>query len=169
MLLLLAILASFHPPPEAGLPETRWVSGSGDRLTEVAGYLVQGYRDAGRGGLDWTLAGEGVADGWEHHQLWMMEAPMAARTTLPVPSEAVAFMMDGDQNDGIATFLVDGQEVGTFDMYHRSMQTLVVEGLPLGRHTLEVRMTGEKRRGARGDHVALWGGSALVREVVAAR
>lgn len=175
MLLVLALLVSMssEAPHEVATheeaTEVRWVRASGDDLTEVAGYRVEGYRDAGRGGIDWTLEGSGVASGWGRDQLWLMSSPMAARTTLAVPSEAVAFMMDGDRNDGIATFLVDGVEVGTFDMFGRSMQTLVVEGLPLRQHTLEVRMTGQKHRRSRAPHVALWGGSALVREIVAAR
>ena len=166
LLLLLASLLSADAPDR---PETRWVRGSSDTLTTIAGYAVVGYRDAGTGGMDWTLHGGGTHGGWEHHQLWMTDAPLSARTTLPVASEAVAFMMDGDRNDGFATFLVDGQEVGTFDMYQRSLQTLVVEGLPLRRHTLEVRMEGTKRRRARADHLAMYGGSALIREVIAAR
>ena len=121
-------------------PEVRWVPGSGDHLREVAGYRVESYRDAGLGGLDWTVTGDGPSAGWEHHQLWLYDAPLEATTDLAVASDAVAFMMDGDRNDGWATFLVDGQEVGSFDMYGRRNQTLVVEGLSLRRHTLTVRV-----------------------------
>ena len=166
LLFLIAGLLSGSTPD---LPETRWVRGSSDTLTVLAGYQVVGYRDAGTGGMDWTLHGDGWAGGWDHHQLWMVKAPMSARTTLPVASEAVAFMMDGDRNDGFATFLVDGQVIGTFDMYQRSLQSLIVEGLPMRRHTLEVRMEGTKRRYARADHIAMYGGSALIREVYAAK
>lgn len=150
-------------------PEVRWVPGSGDHLREVAGYRVESYRDAGLGGLDWTVTGDGPSAGWEHHQLWLYDAPLEATTDLAVASDAVAFMMDGDRNDGWATFLVDGQEVGSFDMYGRRNQTLVVEGLSLRRHTLTVRVDGIKRPRARAAHVALYGGSALVRDVYVGR
>ena len=154
-------------PEAAAPPEARWATPGGEPVVEIAGYRVAGYRDAGEGGLDWTLVGAGRADGWGTRQLWMLEAPLAARTGLEVESEAVAFMMDGDGNEGFATFLVDGREVGTFDMYGRSNQTLVITGLPLARHTLEVRVEGRKRLASRGVHVSMYGGSALVRDVVA--
>ncbi|MEL6614920.1 MAG: hypothetical protein AAFQ43_04235, partial [Bacteroidota bacterium] len=127
------------------------------------------YRDAGEGGLDWQLVGTGSASGNGTRHLFMLEAPLAARVQLAVESEAVAFMMDGDGNEGFATFLVDGQEIGTYDMFNRSMQTLVVTGLPRARHTLEVRVVGEKRRYSHGVHVSMYGGSALVRDILAQR
>ena len=162
----LASGASLAPPRT---PEARWATPGGEPVEEVAGYRVVDYRDAGEGGGDWALVGQGRAGGNGTRHLFMVEGPLAARVALSVPSEAVAFMMDGDSNEGFATFLVDGQEVGTWDMYNRSMQTLVVTDLPMRPHTLEVRMTGRKRPTSRGVHVSLYGGSALVREVIAAR
>lgn len=153
--------------PAPSLTHTRWVSVSGDRLTVVAGYYVIEYRDAKEGGGDWTLQGSGIAGGNGPSQLWLMHAPMAATTAFSVPSEAVAFMTAGDFNDGFATFLVDGEVVGTYDMYKRRERTLVVEGLPMRPHMLEVRMEGRKRPASASDHVAFYGGAALTKETVA--
>ena len=141
----------------------------GEPVESVAGYRVTDYRDAGEGGGDWTLSGDGDASGMGTRLLFLLSAPLAATTQLDAPSEAVAFMMDGDGNEGFATFLVDGVEVGTFDMYGRAKQTLVVTGLPLAPHALEVRATGRQRRGSRGAHVSMYGGAALVRDVLASR
>ena len=162
-------LAQEAAPLAPPAPEARWARPGGEPVEAVAGYRVLDYRDAGEGGGDWTVLGRGEtgANGTRH--LFLLEAPLAARVQLSVPSDAVAFMMDGDGNEGFATFLVDGVEVGTWDMYGRSMQTLVVTGLEHRPHTLEVRVTGRKRSASHGVHVSLYGGSALVRDVLAAR
>jgi len=150
-------------------PQARWMKPGGEPVTEIAGYRVADYRDAGEGGLDWTLTGEGAHSGWGTRQLWMGTAPLAAHVQLDVESEAVAFMMDGDGNDGFATYVVDGQEIGTWDMYGRAGFTLVVTNLPMKAHRLEVRMTGQKRAASHAAHVSMYGGSALVKDVIAAR
>ena len=166
-LLALALAFSAPPaphPPEPPTPEAFWVGVSGDRLTEVAGYRVAEYRNAGVGGMDWRLAGTGRDGGNGPSQLWLLDAPRQATVAFAEPSEAVAFMTAGDHNDGFATFLVDGVAVGTFDMYGRGERTLVVRGLSMEAHVVEVRMEGRKRTGSQAAHVALYGGAALVVE-----
>ncbi len=170
-LLVLAslLVAPVSPKPSLQVEpslQVRWVDGSGDRLTTVAGYTVVEYRNAGEGGLEWALAGEGRDGGNGPSQLWLYDAPRRAFTALTAPSEAVAFMTAGDHNDGFATFLVDGVEVGTFDMHRRGEQTLVVEGLDRAAHHLEVRAEGRKSPRSQAAHVAVYGGAALSNEAV---
>jgi hypothetical protein len=169
---VLGLLVSLAAPVPAGplspespsAPEAFWVNRSGDRLTEVAGYRVAEYRNAGAGGMAWHLDGSGGDGGNGTSQLWLLAAPKRAETTFTEPSEAVAFMTSGDRNDGFATFLVDGVAVGTYDMYGGGERTLVVRGLPMRPHVLEVRMEGRKRPASLAAHVALYGGAALVIE-----
>ena len=142
----------------------RWVAGGGDDLTHVGEYVIAEYKNAGEGGIDWTLEGPGYDGGNGTSQLWLLTGPKTASVRFTVPSEAVAFMMVGDHNDGFATLLVDGQEIGTFDLYRRGRQTIVVDQLPYAQHRLTVRYTGQKQARSPGAHVALHGGAALLRE-----
>lgn len=162
-LLFLAPASPLTPDPPV---KVRWVSVSGDRLAAVAGYTVVEYRNAGAGGLEWVVSGEGQAGGNGPSQLWLLEAPVQASVVFTAPSEAVAFMTAGDSNDGFATFLVDGVEIGTYNMYRRGEQTLVAEGLERVPHRLEIRADGRKVSRSQSAHVALYGGAALSNEQI---
>ncbi len=164
--LALFLAAPSHSTPPDPPVQARWVGVSGDELLTVAGYTVVEYRNAGQGGLEWLVDGTGHTNGNGTSQLWLLTSPKQASTIFTAPSEAVAFMTAGDYNDGFATFLVDGVEVGTFDMYRRGEQTLVVEGLERVPHRLEVRATGLKALRSKAAHVALYGGAALSNQIV---
>ena len=82
-------------------------------------------------------------------------------------------MMTGDWNDGHADFLVDGATVlADFNLNMLGDKSLIVSGLDLGSHTIRVRhldIVGGSDFGcstatgiAACDHVALFGGAALV-------
>lgn len=164
-LLLSALTVSATPGPPV---QVRWVEGSGDRLKTVDGHTVVEYRNAGAGGIEWTLAGTGQAGGNSASQLWLYTAPKRATVALSAATEAVAFMMAGDYNDGVATFLVDGVEIDTFDMFHRGERTIIVEGLPRAAHVLEAVAEGRKQARSMSTHIALYGGAALDAEPIAA-
>ena len=70
-------------------------------------------------------------------------------------------MMRGDSNDGFARFIVDGLPVGEFDMFNLGNQTLIVSGLDLSVHSIEVVQLGIKNSSSADDHVAIYGGGAL--------
>jgi hypothetical protein len=53
-------------------------------------------------------------------------------------------MMTGDFNDGYADFLVDGINVGRFDLFNLGNQSLIVSDLTEGIHTIAVSQVGQK-------------------------
>lgn len=123
--------------------DVSWLDGSGDSLAEIGGLAVKQFKNAGTGGVDWTVIGRGGDGGNGRSQLWLLNAPNTAKLTFMVKSSAVGFMMSGDDNDGYARFVVDGRTVGTFDLYNLGEKTLVVSHLPYSYHTIEVvQLTG---------------------------
>jgi len=142
----------------------QWVPESGDYLTTVGGYSILEYKNARTGGYDWTVTGSGADGGNGSSQLWLFDPPNTASVTFSVASHAISFMMAGDYNDGYAKFVVDGIDVGTFDLYNLGNQSLLVLGLPYGIHTIEVVQVGAKNPNSSDDHVAIYGGAAIVPE-----
>ena len=88
--------------------------------------------------------------------------PMEAWTQFSQPSSVIAFVMDGDDNDGFAEFLVDGHSVGIFDLYNLGEKALVVDGLRSIAHKLEVKLTRRKNTCSKGLDAHIYGGLALV-------
>jgi len=86
---------------------------------------------------------------------------MEAWTQFSQPSTAVAFVMDGDDNDGFAEFLFNGQAVGVFDLYNLGEQALIVSGLPNSIHTLKIKLIDQKNPSSRGFDAHIYGGLAL--------
>lgn len=141
----------------------QWVPESDDTLTTVGGYDILEYQDAGPGGLDWTISGGGSHTGtWgPPSMIWLIDTPNTASATFGMESTAISFMMHGNGNDGYAQFLVDGVDVGTYDMYMLGFQSLIVTGLSYGFHTIDVVQTGNKNPLSFGNHVHILGGAAL--------
>jgi len=139
----------------------RWVDETGDGLTEAGGYSVGEYRDAGEGGLDWTLSGGGSDGGSGTNTLWLLSTPKSASTSFSTESRAIGFMMGGDDNDGFASFYVDGNSIGTYDMYNRP-DTLIVENLSPGQHTIKVEQEGTKRGTSDNDDISIFGGAMML-------
>ena len=148
----------------------RWVPESGDGLTTVGGLGILEYNDAFYSGGDtgdWTVSG-GVYSG-NSSQLWLLDGVNTASTTFSTPSSAVAFMMAGDWNDGLADFLVDGAVVlAGYDMAFLGRQSLIVSDLSVAAHTVAVRhldipgSSGAPRCAGGGcDHVAIFGAAAV--------
>lgn len=162
--LSLALAATaFTAPAHAFTAE--WVAEGNDFPATIGGQGVLEYRNAGYDGastFDWTvLPGSGGYSGNGSGELWLLSPPNTATTHFTVESTAVAFVMNGDFNDGFARFLVDDQFVGEFDMFQRGPSSLVVRGLDLGLHSLAVVQVGEKISDSSDIHVAILGGAAL--------
>lgn len=145
----------------------QWVPESGDALTTVGGHPILEYNDTfydpttGSTG-DWTVGGTGSYSG-SATQLWLLTGTgLNASTTFTVPSTGVSFMMDGDHNDGFADFFVDGSAVATnVDLYFLGWQSLVVTGLSLAPHTLQVVLLNIANPASLATHVAIFGGAAI--------
>lgn len=138
-----------------------WVPQSGDHLTTVGGYSILEYRNAGLGGDEWDVSGIGTDGGDGPSQLWLFDPPNTASVTFSVQSTAVSFMMSGDNNDGYGEFLVDGNSMGTFDLYNIGDQSLIVSGLTMGNHTISVIQTSQKNIDSSAYNIAIYGGAAL--------
>lgn len=126
------------------------------------------YRNAGKGGIDWVVTGDGPTGGRGIRELWLFDDSAAgipgtsqATTTFSVVSNAVGFVMAGDHNDGFAQFLVDGIDVGTFDMYRTGNRILAVTGLDFMAHTLTIVQLGEHNPNSTKGDVAIFGGAAF--------
>lgn len=148
----------------------QWVPESGDGLTSVGGRGIVEYNDAfyDAGGTgDWAV--DGGVYGGNSSQLWLLDDVNTASTTFSTASSAVAFMMAGDWNDGLADFLVDGVTVlAGHDMAHLGNQSLIVSGLSFATHTVAVRhldVPGSSNAppcaGGGCDHVAIFGAAAI--------
>ncbi len=148
-------------------------SGSGDWLTSIGGFNILEYMDADATAstgnplsspgpaLDWNISGTGTYGG-SGPQLWLLGGDVAASTTFTVASNAVSFMLLGDENDGLADFFVDGVLVADdYDTYSVGYNSLIVTGLDYSVHTLEVVHLNAKRNASTNTHIALFGGAAL--------
>jgi len=138
-----------------------WLQGAHDDVSKVGDFYVKQYKNAGTGGMDWTIFGTGAQGGDGVGQLWLFDSPNRAIVTFSEKSSAVAFLMSGDHNDGYAEFIVDGKSSGVFDLYELGKKTLVVSGLPFDYHTIQVVHLAKEHPKADGDHVAILGGAAL--------
>lgn len=134
----------------------------------IQGNPVLEYKNAGRGGIDWVVTGDGPTGGRGIRELWLFDDSAAgipgtsqATTTFSVISNAVGFVMAGDHNDGFAQFFVDGIDVGTFDMYRGGNRILAVTGLDYMAHTLKIVQLGEHNPNSTKGDVAIFGGAAF--------
>lgn len=134
----------------------------------IQGNPVLEYKNAGRGGIDWVVTGDGPTGGRGIRELWLFDDSAAgipgtsqATTTFSVISNAVGFVMAGDHNDGFAQFFVDGIDVGTFDMYRGGNRILAVTGLDFMAHTLKIVQLGEHNPNSTKGDVAIFGGAAF--------
>ena len=134
----------------------------------IQGNPVLEYKNAGKGGIDWVVTGDGPTGGRGIRELWLFDDSAAgipgtsqATTTFSVISNAVGFVMAGDHNDGFAQFFVDGIDVGTFDMYRSGNRILAVTGLDFMAHTLKIVQLGEHNPNSTKGDVAIFGGAAF--------
>lgn len=134
----------------------------------IQGNPVLEYKNAGKGGIDWLVTGDGPTGGRGIRELWLFDDSAAgipgtsqATTTFSVISNAVGFVMAGDHNDGFAQFFVDGVDVGTFDMYRSGNRILAVTGLDFMAHTLKIVQLGEHNPNSTKGDVAIFGGAAF--------
>ncbi|UJP05521.1 MAG: PEP-CTERM sorting domain-containing protein [Nitrosomonas sp.] len=134
----------------------------------VYGNTVLEYRNAGRGGIDWVVTGDGPTGGRGIRELWLFDDSAAgifgtsqATTLFSVISNSIGFVMAGDHNDGFAQFFVDDIDVGTYDMYQAGNRILVVTGLDSLAHTLKIVQLGEHNPNATKGDVAIFGGAAF--------
>lgn len=134
----------------------------------VEGHAVLEYRNAGKGGIDWVVTGDGPTGGQGIKQLWLFDnsavgipGTSQATTLFSVASNSVGFVMTGDHNDGFARFFVDNIDVGAYDMYRGGNRILVVNGLDPIAHTLKIVQLGlHNPHSTKGD-VAIFGGAAF--------
>lgn len=134
----------------------------------VEGHAVLEYRNAGKGGIDWIVTGDGPTGGKGVRELWLFDNSAAgipgtsqATTSFSAASNSVGFVMAGDHNDGFAQFFVDNIDVGTYDMYRGGNRILVVEGLDPVAHSLKIVQLGlHNHHSTKGD-VAIFGGAAF--------
>jgi len=143
-------------------PDIEWFKGTGRIQPKIGNFVTRQFKNAGRGGKDWTIFGRGSNGGEGSNQLWLFDSPSRAIVNFTEKSTAIAFMMRGDHNDGFARFIVDGKSVGIFDLFQLGNKTLVVSGLPFGYHTIQVVHFGKQNDRSSDDNVALYGGAALV-------
>lgn len=144
--------------------EYQWVHESQDYPSTIGGLDVLEYRNAERGGGEWSIEGTGTTDGESGRHLYLMDPPNIAWTAFDVGSTAVSFMMYGDHNDGYAAFFVDGVEVCSQDMHNLGGWSLVVTSLPYASHTISVQQLGTQNPLSDGDDIAIDGGAAVVPE-----
>ncbi|MBX9917670.1 MAG: PEP-CTERM sorting domain-containing protein [Nitrosomonas sp.] len=134
----------------------------------IDGNPVIEYRNAGKGGIDWTVTGDGPTGGRGIRELWLFDDSAAgipgtsqAATSFSVASNSVGFVMAGDHNDGFAQFFVDGIDVGTYDMYHGGNRILVVTELDSIVHSLRIVQLGLHNPASTKGDVAIFGGAAF--------
>jgi len=122
---------------------------------KVMGHPVLNWRDADyaagppRWYDDWIVSTPAEIDGTAT-EIWLRRAGHSASTTTTVPSAVVSIHLTGDQNDGLAQVMVDGAEVARLNLYSASPETalVVVRGLALTTHTLQVNALGDPAGGA---------------------
>ncbi len=109
----------------------------------VMGHLVIEWRDADYDPADpnpyddWSVSDPANIDG-NANEIWMRQPGQSIWTTATVPSTIVSIHLVGDNNDGIAQVMVDGNEVARLDMGTTgTSQTalILVKGLPNAPHT----------------------------------
>lgn len=134
----------------------------------IHGNPVIEYRNAGKGGIDWTVTGDGPTGGRGIRELWLFDDSAAgipgtsqAATSFSVVSNSVGFVMAGDHNDGFAQFFVDGMDVGTYDMYRGGNRILVVTELDSAVHSLRIVQLGLHNPNSTKGDVAIFGGAAF--------
>lgn len=134
----------------------------------IHGNPVIEYRNAGKGGIDWTVTGDGPTGGREIRELWLFDDSAAgipgtsqAATSFSVASNSVGFVMAGDHNDGFTQFFVDGIDVGTYDMYRGGNRILVVTELDSIVHSLKIVQLGLHNPASTKGDVAIFGGAAF--------
>lgn len=147
------------------LPETATKRGNPG---SILGSPVLDFKNAGKGGLDWTATGIGPRGGLGKQELWLLDDSKAgipgtseATTTFSVASNSVAFIMNGDHNDGYAQFFVDDNEIGIFDMFRRGRAILAVTGLELIMHSIKVVQLGYHHPDTYKADIAIMGGAAF--------
>lgn len=122
--------------------------------------VVRDWRDSDSGGApDWAATGN-VSGSSE--QAWLGDSNASITTTTAVPSQVVAFHMEGDSNDGRAELFVDAVLVARIDMRDAGFNRMlvVVRELSHSTHVLTVDDIGPSNFGS-GDDVAVFGASAL--------
>lgn len=134
----------------------------------IHGNPVIEYRNAGKGGIDWTVTGDGPTGGREIRELWLFDDSAAgipgtsqAATSFSVASNSVGFVMAGDHNDGFTQFFVDGIDVGTYDMHRGGNRILVVTELDSIVHSLKIVQLGLHNPASTKGDVAIFGGAAF--------
>lgn len=148
----------------SGGAQYQWVNESQDFPSTIGGLAVSEYKDAGWGGIDWFISGQGTNGGNETEHLYLLDPPNTAWTTFSIKSTSVAFVMYGDNNDGDAAFFVDGDLICTRDMFNLGGRSLLVTLLPYDFHTIAVGQLGTRNPLSLDDDVAIAGGAALVPE-----
>jgi hypothetical protein len=147
-----------------------WVPGiSSEPPTAIGGCSVLEYANAGNpydgsAGNQWAVSAYENIWGDGAWSMWMMnwDPNTYASATLSTPSTDVAFAMEGDSNDGIAAFYVDGEFITSQDLYQLGEKSLIVSGLAgTTGHTLMVVQTGQQDLFSAGNHVHILGGAAL--------
>ncbi|TXI29042.1 MAG: PEP-CTERM sorting domain-containing protein [Nitrosomonas oligotropha] len=134
----------------------------------IHGNPVIEYRNAGKGGIDWTVTGDGPTGGRGIRELWLFDDSAAgipgtsqATTSFSIVSNSVGFVMAGDHNDGFAQFFVDGIDVGTYDMYRGGNRILVITELDAAVHSLKIVQLGLHNPASTKGDVAIFGGAAF--------
>ena len=168
ILMVALLLISSH----ASALSTKWIplvtTEKNGNPVNVEGHAVLEYRNAGKGGIDWVVTGDGPTGGKGVRELWLFDNSAAgipgtsqATTSFSAASNSVGFVMAGDHNDGFAQFFVDNIDVGTYDMYRGGNRILVVEGLDPVAHSLKIVQLGlHNHHSTKGD-VAIFGGAAF--------
>ncbi len=117
---------------------------------KVQGYDIVEWRDADyaagppRWYDDWTVSHPGEIDG-AATEIWMRRAGHSISTVTTLMGSTVSIHLQGDNNDGIAQVLVDGNEVARLDMYTQAgSQTalVIVKNLPFYTHTITINDLG---------------------------
>jgi hypothetical protein len=168
ILVFALLLISSH----ASALSTKWIplvtTEKNGNPVNIEGHAVLEYRNAGKGGIDWVVTGDGPTGGRGIRELWLFDDSAAgipgtsqAATSFSVVSNSVGFVMAGDHNDGFAQFFVDNIDVGIYDMYRGGNRILVVDGLDPSAHSLKIVQLGlHNPHSTKGD-VAIFGGAAF--------
>lgn len=134
----------------------------------INGNPVIEYKNAGKGGMEWDVAGGGPRGGLGTRELWLFDNSVAgkpgtseATATFSVISNSIGFVMAGDHNDGFAQFFVDSIDVGTYDMHQTGNRILVVTGLDSMAHSLRIVQLGQHNQNSTKGDIAILGGAAF--------
>ena len=136
-----------------------------DWALQTAGLSAAEYRRSttpSAGDTSYQYGGD--TNAWE---LWLYSGKgLTASTTFDVSSNAVAFFMIGDYNDGPAHYLIDGVRVETANLRPhnqsgRDWTALIVSGLSFDQHTIAIEFASDTMDFSENQHVALFGGAAI--------